>query len=120
MFQEYFQDGSRIEAAFRNYVYRADNRQKEDSYDIIVCHGNVIRYFVCRYSALRTVFFLCKEKFKSSKICIFFRALQLPPEAWLRMQVNHASITWLCIRPNGIVSLKSLGDCGHLPPDLLT
>ena len=44
-----YQNGCRIEAAFRNYFYRADYRQKEDTYDIIVCHANVIRYFVCRY-----------------------------------------------------------------------
>lgn len=90
-----FQSGSRIEAAFRNYFYRADYRQKEDSYDIIVCHANVIRYFVCR-------------------------ALQLPPEAWLRISLNHASITLLSIRPSGLVGLQYLGDSGHLPPELLT
>ncbi|XP_034244269.1 serine/threonine-protein phosphatase PGAM5, mitochondrial-like [Thrips palmi] len=92
---EFFQDGSRIEAAFRNHVYRADFRQLQDSYDIIVCHGNVIRYFVCR-------------------------ALQLPPEAWLRMDLRHGSITWLSVWPNGLVSLRCLGDSGHFPPDLLT
>ncbi|KAK3927374.1 Serine/threonine-protein phosphatase PGAM5, mitochondrial [Frankliniella fusca] len=90
-----FQSGSRIEAAFRNYFHRADYRQKEDSFDIIVCHANVIRYFVCR-------------------------ALQLPPEAWLRMSLNHASITWISIRPSGLVGLQYLGDSGHLPLELLT
>jgi len=43
-----FQDGARIEAAFRKFVHRADVDQAEDSYEIIVCHANVIRYFVCR------------------------------------------------------------------------
>lgn len=90
-----YQNGCRIEAAFRNYFYRADYRQKEDTYDIIVCHANVIRYFVCR-------------------------ALQLPPEAWLRMSLDHASITWLSIRPSGMVALQYLGDSGHLPRDLVT
>lgn len=92
---EYFQDGSRIEAAFRNYVHRADVGQTKDSHEIIVCHGNVIRYFVCR-------------------------ALQLPPEAWLRIDLRHASITWLCVAPSGVVFLRSLGDSGHLPPKLIT
>ena len=40
--------GFRIEAAFRKYFHRAESSQKEDSYEIIVCHANVIRYFVCR------------------------------------------------------------------------
>jgi len=43
-----FQDSARIEAAFRKYIHRADADQSEDSYEIIVCHANVIRYFVCR------------------------------------------------------------------------
>ena len=47
-FQQFFQDGARIEAAFRKYFYRADTSQEKDSYEILVCHANVIRYFVCR------------------------------------------------------------------------
>lgn len=93
--QTFFVDGSRIEAAFRNFFHRADVDQKEDSYELIVCHANVIRYFVCR-------------------------ALQLPPEAWLRISLRHASITQLVIRPSGKVSLKTLGDSGHLSPEKLT
>ena len=46
--QTFFQDNPRIEGAFRKYIHRAAPSQTEDSYDLIVCHGNVIRYFVCR------------------------------------------------------------------------
>ena len=46
--QEFYQDTARIEAAFRKYFHRADIDQKEDTVDVIVCHANVIRYFVCR------------------------------------------------------------------------
>lgn len=91
----YHEDGARIEAAFRRYIHRADPKQKEDSYEIIVCHANVIRYFVCR-------------------------ALQFPPEGWLRMGLNNGSITWLTIRPSGRVALRSLGDSGFMPVDKLT
>ena len=49
-----------------------------------------------------------------------FRALQFPPEAWLRMSLHNSSITWIAIRPSGRVVLRALGDCGHLPPDKLT
>ncbi|XP_034671043.1 serine/threonine-protein phosphatase Pgam5, mitochondrial-like [Drosophila subobscura] len=62
---------------------------------LIVGHGNVIRYFVCR-------------------------ALQFPPEAWLRININHASITWLTISPSGNVSIKYLGDTGFMPVKHLT
>ncbi|XP_068594542.1 serine/threonine-protein phosphatase PGAM5, mitochondrial isoform X2 [Brachionichthys hirsutus] len=91
----YHEDGARIEAAFRRYIHRADPKQKEDSYEIIVCHANVIRYFVCR-------------------------ALQFPPEGWLRMGLNNGSITWLTIRPSGRVALRALGDAGFMPADKLT
>jgi hypothetical protein len=47
-FQAFHEDGARIEAAFRKYIHRADVEQKNDSVEIIVCHANVIRYFVCR------------------------------------------------------------------------
>jgi len=90
--KKFFTQGSRIEAAFRKYIHRASTRQKEDSYEVIVCHANVIRYFVCR-------------------------ALQFPPEGWLRMSLGNGSITWLVIRPNGNVSIRSIGDIGHLTKD---
>lgn len=93
--ERYQTDGARIEAAFRKYFHRADPEQKEDSYEVIVCHANVIRYFVCR-------------------------ALQLPPEAWLRISLKHASMTFVSIRPNGKVSVRGLGDAGHFPPEKLT
>ena len=48
------------------------------------------------------------------------RALQLPPEAWLRLALNNASITVLLISPSGNVSLRCFGDTGHMPPDMIT
>ncbi|KAH9377022.1 hypothetical protein HPB48_010226 [Haemaphysalis longicornis] len=47
---QFFEDGARIEAGFRKYFYRADPGQQVDSHEIIVCHANVIRYWVCRRS----------------------------------------------------------------------
>ncbi|XP_075157685.1 phosphoglycerate mutase 5 isoform X1 [Haematobia irritans] len=93
--ESFFRDGARIEAGFRRYFYRALPTDKHDTYTLIVGHGNVIRYFVCR-------------------------ALQFPPEAWLRINVNHASITWLTIQPSGNVTIKYLGDTGFIPAQYLT
>lgn len=92
---KYLADGPRIEAAFHEYFHRANIDQKDDSFEILVCHGNVIRYFVCR-------------------------ALQFPPEGWMRMTLYHASITWITIKPNGKVSLKVVGDAGHIPANKLS
>ncbi|XP_032236163.1 serine/threonine-protein phosphatase PGAM5, mitochondrial isoform X2 [Nematostella vectensis] len=93
--QCFFRDSSRIEAAFRKHVHRADTTQVGDTVEIYVCHANVIRYIVCR-------------------------ALQFPPEGWLRMSIGHCGMTWVTVRPNGRVSLRSLGDTGHLQPEKMT
>ena len=85
----------RIEAAFRKYFHRAEPEQEKDSFEVIVCHANVIRYFICR-------------------------ALQLPPEAWLRISLKHASLSWVTIRPSGKVSIRGVGEAGHMSPDKLT
>lgn len=45
---QFFSDGARIEAGFRKYFHRAPPSQKKDSYEILVCHANVIRYWICR------------------------------------------------------------------------
>jgi len=96
------QNHQRIEQAFQKYVYRADppppvneaNPQESEvprhEFTIIVCHANVIRYFLCR-------------------------ALQLPPEAWLRYCPFNCSLTYLTVRPTGSVSCRMVGDIGHLP-----
>lgn len=92
---EFFTDNARIEAAFRKYIHRAEPSQQGDSHEMLVCHGNVIRYFVCR-------------------------ALQIPPEAWLRFNIHHASITWLVLYPNGRVVVKFFGDVGFMPKKYVT
>ena len=38
----------------------------------------------------------------------FCRALQLPPEAWLRISLKNASYSWLVIRPDGKVHCRSV------------
>lgn len=118
-------EGARIEAAFRSLFYRGKPPTKpkgepaegasaaatpvvdadaiappavpkpaepplpRHEYDIVVCHGNVIRYFV-------------------------LRALQLPPEAWLRLCTFNCSLAHIMISPTGGVALVSVGDTGHL------
>ena len=94
-FQDFFIEGSRIEAAFRKYIHRADVDQEHDSVDVLVCHGNVIRYFVCR-------------------------GLQFPAEAWLRFAVHNGSITVMKVNKKGDVIVTALGESGHLPVEKLT
>lgn len=69
-----------------------DDEDEKHEFEIIVGHANVIRYFFCR-------------------------ALQLPPEAWLRLCIFNCSLTYFTIRPTGTVSCRLLGDIGHLGYD---
>eukprot|EP01135_Chromosphaera_perkinsii_P011713 Nk52_evm1s2475 gene=Nk52_evmTU1s2475 len=68
---------------------------KHHEYEVIVCHGNVIRYFL-------------------------MRAMQLTPEAWLRMSPMNCSITEVIITSGGAVSVRGMGDTGFLPVDMIT
>ena len=83
-------DYDRIERAFRTYFHRADPEQTKDSHEVIVCHANVIRYFVCR-------------------------VLQVPPAAWLRMSLLNGSVTTILIRPTGNVTVSGVGEIGFMP-----
>ncbi|KAF8564429.1 hypothetical protein P879_11375 [Paragonimus westermani] len=93
--KDFKEDGQRIESAFKSFVHRPDKSQTRDSYEIFICHANVIRYIVCR-------------------------SLQLPPEAWIRFTLDHGSITWLVIRSDGRVALRCLGNSGHMPLDKIS
>ena len=64
-----------------------------DEHDLLVCHGNVIRWLTCR-------------------------ALGVDTKAWLAMSVAHCSITVIQIRADGTTKIFAIGDIGHVPPNL--
>jgi serine/threonine-protein phosphatase PGAM5 len=66
-----------------------------DRHEVIVCHGNILRYFV-------------------------MRALQVPPEAWIKTDVYNCAISEVIIREDGEMLLLSHNDHGHLPPEMKT
>ena len=61
-----------------------------DRHDILVCHGNVIRWFVSR-------------------------TVGGDPRRWWSMEIGNGSMTILAVRPDGTVRLVSFSDVGHLP-----
>ncbi|WP_426700254.1 histidine phosphatase family protein [Rhodanobacter sp. Col0626] len=63
--------------------------------ELMVCHGNVIRNMVVR-------------------------ALGVDSKAWLEMSVGNASITRILVEADGRFKVISVGDVGHLPPNLRT
>ncbi|MBI5838065.1 MAG: histidine phosphatase family protein [Candidatus Eisenbacteria bacterium] len=66
-----------------------------DSSEALVCHGNVIRYLVCR-------------------------ALGADPIRWLSMMIGHCSVTTIHVRPDGTCRLAGFSDVGHLPVEMQT
>lgn len=68
---------------------------RQDRFEVIVCHGNLIRYLVCR-------------------------ALHVPVVRWTRMNSSHCSMTRIVVRDTGAVRVVSYNETAHLPPRLVT
>ena len=66
-----------------------------DAHDVLVAHGNVIRWFV-------------------------MRALSGESRNWNRLEVGHASITALTVSPEGRVRVVKVSDATFMPPALQT
>lgn len=81
-----------LAAAWDRLVRPAADR---DAHDIVVCHGNVIRWFVCR-------------------------ALDVDPQAWLGMSIANCSLTVIQVRADGTCRLVTFADAGHIPFPLRT
>lgn len=67
----------------------------EDVYDLVVCHGNVIRYLWCR-------------------------ALDVDTEAWLNMTMANCGVTIIDVRADGTLRPVTFDDFHHLPPSKQT
>ena len=80
------------EKAFDKYLRPA---RGDDKHEIVVSHGNLIRYFVCRI-------------------------LQAPPESWTEMNSHNCGITQVQIQSDGAITLVSYNSAGHLPRRLIT
>ena len=153
---------SRIEESFRNLFYRAppppdddqdsnkeegndkQQQQSKHEFEIVVCHANVIRYFLCRalqippegkklkarafwrvsaYTSYQLVY--ASVTFIDSHPCLSLATISLfflptTKKAWLRLCVFNCSMTYLTIRPTGTVSCRMLGDMGHIPYGMST
>lgn len=83
---------ARLDRVFARYFRPAAGAEQTD---LLVCHGNVIRYLVTR-------------------------ALGVDTKAWLEMSVGNASITRIRVEAGGRFKVLSVGDVGHIPPDLRT
>jgi serine/threonine-protein phosphatase PGAM5 len=90
--EEIGQGREHAEKAFDRYFKCARGK---DKHEILVSHGNLIRYFVCR-------------------------VLQNQPEAWGSMDMCNCGISKVLIKSDGWMILVSHNDVGHLPKHLIT
>lgn len=84
-------DCQRADAAYAKFFRKSRTERTE----LLVCHGNLIRYFMCR-------------------------ALHAPVLRWLRMTTTHCGISRVIIRDTGAVRVVSYNESAHLPAKLLT
>lgn len=82
-----------LEEAFLEFFI--PSQDANDRNDIIVCHGNVIRYFVTK-------------------------VLKVDTMAWLQMSITNCSLTIIRIKPDGTMKLDTFSDYGHIPENMRT
>lgn len=80
------------ERAFSSFVRRTTGA---DKHEVLIAHGNLIRYLVCR-------------------------AMDVDATAWSALTSFNCGITRIVVESNGLCSLISYNELGHLPPDLHT
>jgi serine/threonine-protein phosphatase PGAM5 len=68
---------------------------REERHDVLVCHGNILRYFMVR-------------------------ALKAPLETWINSDINNCGISEFTVHPHGEVILVSYNDTGHMPAPIRT
>jgi serine/threonine-protein phosphatase PGAM5 len=88
---ERVEDRARADAAWAKFF----RPSRIDRTELLVCHGNLIRYFVCR-------------------------ALDTPIARWVRMNTSHCSLTRIVVRDTGAVRVVSYNETSHLPVKLVT
>lgn len=90
-------DTDRMERAYQAFFSStAEEDDDEDSFQVIVCHANLIRYFLCR-------------------------ALGIDPIGrWGHFEINHCSVTRIDICASRPLKVISVNETGHLPHSLTT
>jgi serine/threonine-protein phosphatase PGAM5 len=79
-----------LDDVFRTYFVPAKHAEESD---IVVAHGNVIRELT-------------------------LKALGVDTKAWVGISVAHASLTVIRVTSRGTFQVLSVGDVGHIPPNM--
>jgi serine/threonine-protein phosphatase PGAM5 len=81
-----------LDQAFAQFLAPAQDAKRND---ILVAHGNVIRYLT-------------------------MKALKVDSPVWAAMSVAHASLTVIEVQPDGSARVLAVGDNGHIPGPLVS
>ena len=85
------EDRARADAAYDRFF----RKSRTDRLEVVVCHGNLIRYLVCR-------------------------AMDVPAVRWTRMNSNHCGMTRILVRDTGAVRVVAYNETAHLPANMVT
>ncbi|MBX3735830.1 MAG: histidine phosphatase family protein [Candidatus Didemnitutus sp.] len=83
---------AQLERAWQRYAHPA---KAGAASEVLACHGNVIRWFVCR-------------------------ALGVDPARWTRMEIANCSVTIIQINADGSTRLQVFNDVSHIPREQQT
>ncbi|HLP26647.1 MAG TPA: histidine phosphatase family protein [Acidobacteriota bacterium] len=78
---------AQLERAWQHYTQPAKDASTSE---VLACHGNVIRWFVCR-------------------------ALGVDTTRWTRMEIANCSLTIIQVRADGATRLQVFNDVSHIP-----
>ncbi len=81
-------DKERMDQAFN--VFFAPNKKETEKHEVLICHGNIIRYFICK-------------------------CLGVPIEAWSNFEIFECSLSIVKVSSQGKIVVKSVGETGHIP-----
>jgi serine/threonine-protein phosphatase PGAM5 len=82
------------EMAFETF-FKAPKIDSESSYELLVCHGNLIRFFICK-------------------------ALLIDIDTWIKLEMNHCGISIVNINDSGNMQLVSHNETKHIPSSMVS
>jgi len=88
------EDKKRADKAFEQFFVPPEP-DSEGSHEVLVCHGNILRYLTCR-------------------------ALDINVDTWAKININHCGITSISIDEQGRMRLISHNETRHMPIGLIT
>ncbi|KAG2786886.1 hypothetical protein PC129_g9973 [Phytophthora cactorum] len=92
-------DVERMQKAFNRFFLssgEAQDESDEESYCVLVCHANLIRFFLCRALGID------------------------PANTWGHFEINHCGITRIDVCDNRPIKVTAVNETGHLPQSLIT